>query len=70
MFQTKFRITNLNCEACVKVSKMELGDVPGVKDVSIDLKTGIVNLEAEREIAWSEIESVLKSVEKTAEKIN
>ncbi len=49
---------------------MELGDVPGVKDVSIDLKTGIVNLEAEREIAWSEIESVLKSVEKTAEKIN
>lgn len=66
----KFKITNLTCEACVKISKMELGDISGVTDVSIDQKSGIVNLSTEREIAWSEIESALRAAGKTVEKIN
>ena len=70
MTQTKFKITNITCEACVKISKMQLEDIPGVTDVSIDQKSGVVSLSAEREIAWSEIESALKAVGKTVEKIN
>lgn len=69
MTTLKFKITNLTCEACVKLSNMALGDIPGAIDISIDQKTGIVNLKSDREIAWTEIESALKTVGKTVEKI-
>lgn len=42
----RFTITNLTCEACVKVCTMILKRIPGVSDVSIDRKTGTAFLES------------------------
>lgn len=39
-----FRITNLTCDACVKVCTMLLKKLPGVTDVSIDVRSGLTNV--------------------------
>ena len=40
MSELTFRITNLNCEACVKLSTKALLKMPGVTEASVDLPTG------------------------------
>lgn len=70
MFNYKFKIANLNCEACVKLSLSALSEIPGVKKARVDLKSGLAEIEAEREIPWEEIKSSLRSVDKEGEKLN
>lgn len=65
-----FRITNLTCGACVKLSVMALEKINGVTKATVDLATGSTELTAEREIAWEEIMNALKSVDKAAENNN
>ena len=67
MFTKKFKITNLHCESCVKLSTEALKELDGVKDVFVDLKSGEVNLIAENEIAMQDIVNKLKEVDKTVE---
>lgn len=66
MTTLKFKITNLTCSACVKLSTMALEDIGGVTQAMVDLATGQVELIAEREIAWDEITNALKGVGKNA----
>ena len=65
---SKFKITNINCEACIKLSSMELKKLPGVSQVKIE-SNGYVELESDTEIAWDQITEALKSVDKTAVKL-
>ena len=62
----KFKITNIDCPACVKLSSMALGKITGVQNSDIDLKSGLVELTADRDIAWEEITAALKTVNKQA----
>lgn len=68
--KTSFKITNLTCEACVKLSNLALSDIPGVTSFEVDLKTGHAHVESDREISMSEIESALGTVGKTVQIIN
>ncbi len=68
MINIKFRITNLTCDACVKLSVKALKKILGVSDVKIDQTTGSVDLSSDREISWEEIIGALKSVDKQAVK--
>ena len=61
-----FRITNLTCGACVKLSTMALKKISGVTNTVVDLATGSVELEADRDVAWEEIVDALKTVDKEA----
>ncbi len=61
-----FKITDLNCEACVKLSTMALRAVPGVSDVKIDLTTGAARVVADEGVEWKQIEAAVSSVGKTA----
>lgn len=65
MFTKDFHITNIECHSCVGLSTGVLKDLPGVKDVTIDEKTGAVHLTAEQEIAWENIAKSLAEVGKT-----
>ncbi len=67
MFHKEFRITNLTCEACVKLSLMALKGIPGVASATVDLKTGQAAISAEREIPEGEIKKSLQEVEKTTD---
>ena len=66
MYTTKFKITNLDCEACIKLSIRVLKKIHGVIGVKVDLKSGEAELITEHEIAWDQIFSALQSVGKQA----
>lgn len=59
-----FTITNITCDACIKISSMALKKIPGIKSIEID-KNGQTSIESEREIAQEEIEAALSKVDKT-----
>lgn len=67
--QIKFKVTNIDCGACVKLINMAMRELDGVENVEVDEKTGMVNVTADREIAWPVIEVALKEVGKNAVKI-
>jgi copper chaperone CopZ len=59
----KFKLAGLHCEACVKISKMNLSDISGVSEVELDLASGEGKLTTDRDIALSEIEEAMKDTE-------
>jgi len=59
----RFKIDNITCEACVKLSKSVLGKLPGVKKIEID-KNGLTALESDRAIDLVEIKAALEKVDK------
>ncbi|MFA6521167.1 MAG: heavy metal-associated domain-containing protein [Candidatus Gracilibacteria bacterium] len=63
----KFKITNITCPSCVKLSASALEEIPGVSSVKIDSKSGSASVEANGEIKWETIKDALEKVGKTAE---
>ena len=66
MTTINFRITNITCAACVKLSRIALEKIAGVTQAIVSLETGEVELSAERAVEWNEITDALKSVGKEA----
>lgn len=59
-----FTITNITCDACIKISSMVLKKIPGVISVDID-KNGQTVIESEREVTEEQIKSALNKADKT-----
>jgi hypothetical protein len=57
----KFLLTNLNCDACGKVSRMKIGKISGVKSVTIEQSGNEAkgDLEADRDITINELQEAL-----------
>jgi len=66
----KFKITNLDCKACIKLSEMALKGIDGVTSAKVDLKSGIAEVESTKEISWDKIVEALKTVNKNPAQIN
>ena len=64
MYNLKFKITNLTCAACVKLSESALKSVPGIKDARVDLKSGEASITADKAIVWKDITEALAAVGK------
>jgi len=60
---TKFKLSGLTCEACVKLATMRLKRLTGVKDVIIKLATGETEIIADHKISAKEAELVLAGSE-------
>lgn len=58
-----FTITNITCDACIKLSSMALKKIPGVTSVEID-KNGNTVIESKKEVSEQEIRSALVEVDK------
>ncbi|MEK7158999.1 MAG: heavy metal-associated domain-containing protein [Patescibacteria group bacterium] len=58
-----FKIDNITCDACVKISKSALNRLPGIKRIEID-KNGLTTLESEQDISLDEIKEVLEKADK------
>lgn len=69
MFKQEFKITNLSCEACQKLSVGVLEEIPGVVGAEVDLKSGLAKIEADQEIPWKQISQSLAEIDKKAEQI-
>ncbi len=68
MIKTNFKITNLDCEACIKLSTVALKKISGVQTVGIDLKTGATEVDSDQELNWEDIKNSLAEVDKIAVK--
>ncbi|MEK7164485.1 MAG: cation transporter [Patescibacteria group bacterium] len=62
---TNIKITNITCNACVKLSLSALQGLPGVSSAVVD-KNGGAAIESKSEIAWDKIKSALAAVGKNA----
>ncbi len=60
-----FKITDITCGACIKLSELSLKKIPGVKKVEIE-SNGAAMIEADREITKEEISGALAKADKTA----
>ena len=56
----KFKINGMHCESCIKLSQMNLEDLPGVKEVKIQDLNGETEIVADRDIPMGEIEAAVK----------
>lgn len=65
----KFKITNITCDACVKLSNMALKKIPGVSEINIDQNSGEGQLLSNQDTSWEQIYSALQSVGKNAVKL-
>lgn len=60
MAELTFKVTNLTCDACVKVSTMTLRKLPGVTEATVDLSTGGGRIVSDEPISQSEVTATLK----------
>lgn len=65
MSKINFKITDLTCDACIKLSSLSLKKIPGVKNVEVK-SNGSASIEADKEITNEEIIAALAKVDKTA----
>lgn len=61
----KFQITNITCDACIKLSKNVLKNLPSVKRVEID-NAGLTTVESGDGLSWEEIRNTLAKIDKNA----
>ena len=55
MVQITLRISGMSCEHCVKRVTEALSGLPGVKNVRVDLASGIASLEKPEDLSLEEI---------------
>lgn len=60
-----FRIADITCEACVKLSLAALKNLPGVTKAAVE-SNGLATVESDRELDWEEIKSALAKIDKKA----
>ena len=60
MSELTFKITNLTCDACIKVSTMALRKFPGVTQVSVDLSTGDGRVVSNEPLTQNDVLAALK----------
>lgn len=61
MTELTFKITNLTCDACTKVSTMMLRKLPGITDATVDLSTGAGRIVSNEPITQSDVVAALKT---------
>ncbi len=66
---TSFRITNIECDACVDVSKKALQKIPSVTHVQINRDTGIAAVQSVHAIEWDSLTHTLATVGKDIESL-
>ncbi len=62
MQESIYTITNLRCDACVKLTTKALNKIQGVDMVSVDLGSGKVALQAVRPISKEEVTAALNGL--------
>ncbi len=60
MKKQTIKLSGLTCPACKKITEKRIGGLDGVTYVETTIETGLVAIEANREISAQEINNVLK----------
>ena len=59
MSQT-INVTGMTCQNCVRHVREALGALPGVRSVRVDLASGQVDLDADRQVPQAELHEALR----------
>lgn len=55
MSTTTYTVTGMTCEHCVNAVSTEIGKLPGVSDVQVDLSTGAVTVTSAAPLAQAQV---------------
>lgn len=58
MTQT-FTVTGMTCGHCVSAVSEEIGRLPGVRDVTVDLTTGAVTVSSDAELSVEDVRAAV-----------
>lgn len=58
MTQT-FTVTGMTCGHCVSAVSEEIGRLPGVRDVAVDLATGAVTVSSDAELSVEDVRAAV-----------
>lgn len=58
-FRTDVVVSGMTCGHCTASVKEEVGEVDGVREVEVDLSTGLVTITSDRELPLAEIEAAV-----------
>lgn len=58
-WQNTYRVEGMTCSHCVHAVSQEIGAVPGVREVTVDLATGEVTVTGDREMSHEEISAAV-----------
>lgn len=70
MDKISLNITGMTCESCEKIIGMELEELPGVKNIKINSKTGSGELEAPASVTNADIEAAITKAGYKGEVVN
>jgi copper chaperone CopZ len=54
-----YTVTGMTCEHCVGAVRAELGRIPGVSDVAVDLPSGTVTVVSEGPVADADVRAMV-----------
>ncbi|MCT9931830.1 heavy-metal-associated domain-containing protein [Planotetraspora sp. A-T 1434] len=61
MTTTTYTVTGMTCGHCVSSVKEEVGEVPGVTGVDVDLKTGLVTVTSDGPIDATDVGAAVRT---------
>lgn len=60
MSTTRYTVTGMTCGHCVSSVTEEIGEIAGVRDVSVDLPTGLVTVTSDREVSADAVRAAVE----------
>lgn len=57
---TTYAVTGMTCEHCVAAVSTEMGKLPGVTDVRVDLPSGIVTVTSNAPLADADVDAAVE----------
>jgi copper ion binding protein len=59
MTTSTFTVTGMTCEHCVGAVREEVGRIPGVTEVAVDLPSGQVTITSENPVAAADVRAMV-----------
>jgi copper chaperone len=54
-----FTVTGMTCEHCVGAVREEVGRIPGVTEVAVDLPSGVVTITSEQPVSADQVRAMV-----------
>ncbi|ADJ48259.1 metal-binding protein [Amycolatopsis mediterranei S699] len=61
MIQTTYAVTGMTCGHCASSVREELGELPGVRQIDVDLGSGAVQVTSESALGFGQVEQAIRT---------
>lgn len=60
MIEASYTVTGMTCEHCARSVSEEVGELPGVSDVSVDVETGHVQVTSAEQLSTDAVRAAVE----------